>query len=83
MSHVTNQTNPLGLLHNKCKRDGLRIKLHLDPDCHVDDAVFILAVHDPHHDPSLLEVKTKNIYSAANRILEQYHKIRPDEAAAA
>lgn len=83
MSSVTNNTNPIGLLYNKCQQDGLRIKLHLDYQSNPDDAVFILAIHDKHHDPSLLEVRTKNIYSAAHRILEQYHKIRPDEAAAA
>jgi hypothetical protein len=83
MSHVTSKQNPLAQLYDKATRDGLRIKLHLDPNSNPDDAVFILAVHDEHHDPSLLEVRTKNIYSAANRILEQYHKIRPDETTAA
>jgi hypothetical protein len=83
MSNVQHHENPVRVLYDKCRADGLRIKLHLDHNSNPDDAVFVLAIHDQHHDPSLLEVRTKNIYSAAHRILEQYHRIRPDEAAAA
>jgi hypothetical protein len=61
------------------RRDNLRLKLHLASLPTSGDAIFVLAVHTKYQDASLIEVKTKNVESAARVVLDNYHTFRPDE----
>ncbi len=66
-------------LWEQTRRDNFRIKLHLTGETTSGDAIFVLAVHTKYQDASLIEVKTKNIESAARVVLDNYHTFRPDE----
>lgn len=63
-------------LWDQTRRDDLRLLLHLTPEAAGPDAIFVLAVHTKHSDTSLIEVKTKNLESAARVVLDNYHKLR-------
>ena len=64
-------------LWERTRADDLRLVLHRAPEAAGPDAIFVLAVYDKNATPSLFEVRTKNLESAARVVLDNYHKIRP------
>lgn len=76
------ETDHMGNLWARTRKDHLRLKLHRDPGLAGHEPIFTLAVHTKYQDQPLIIVRTKNLESAACKILDEYHRIKPDEAAA-
>lgn len=70
-------TKHLEKLWDKTRKDNLRMRVYLYSTSTGMDAIFVLAVHTKNQTASLIEVKTKNLDSAAARILDEYKRIKP------
>jgi hypothetical protein len=66
----------------RTRADNLRLRLYRDHEVAGPESIFTLAVHTKYQDAPLIIVRTKNIESAACKILDEYKRIKPDEAAA-
>lgn len=76
MHHVTS-TKHLEQLWERTRKDHLRMRVYHHPDTTTTDAIFVLAIHTKHQQASLIEVKTKNLESAAALILDKYETVKP------
>lgn len=70
-------TTHLENLWARTRQDHLRMRLTLLANPTHADAVFVLAVTTKKQERALIEIKTKNIDSAAARILDEYHTLQP------
>ena len=76
MHHVTS-TKHLEALWERTRKDNLRMRLYHHTDTTDANAIFVLAIHTKHQQASLIEVKTKNLESAAALILDKYNTVQP------
>jgi hypothetical protein len=79
---VMAETEYMEALWLRTRRDQLALRLYRDEPRAGPEPIFTLAVHTKHRDEPLIIVRTKNIESAACKILDEYRRIKPDEAAA-
>lgn len=82
MIHSVAETDYMQSLWARTRRDNLRLRLYRDEVVAGPEPIFTLAVHTKYQDAPLVIVRTKNIESAACKILDEYKRIKPDEAAA-
>ena len=77
MMRTMPSTKNLQRLWEQTRKDHLRMRIYLHNDSTDTIAIFVLAVHTKHQQASLIEVKTKNLESAAALILDKYNQVRP------
>ena len=82
MIRTVPETEYMEALWARTRGDHLRLRLYRDEAVAGPEPIFTLAVHTKYQNQPLILVRTKNIESAACKILDQYRRIKPDEAAA-
>lgn len=75
MMHNVASTKNMETLWERARRDALKLRVYLHADSTDDETIFVVALHTKTQSSSLIEVKTKNLESAAAKILDEYHRI--------